>query len=124
MAVDDGGVLRAGKPGNPVSEAGMEAGRAAKRRDLDALPAQLGAPRPFNIQAADGHRELWLQASDDLDDQALGSTGMKAEDDLKDARLVDHALTVMLPPSRDRVFSRSDGRLAAGLRSSSAVTRL
>src|SRR5438477_4251710 len=86
MAVQHVDALLLRKPRDRAAEARPESRLALERRHLDVRSPQIGGPRAFIVEAADGDVEFRPQPPADLDDDALGAAGREAQHDLHHLR--------------------------------------
>ena len=75
----------AGRRGNAPAERWAKAWGPTQSRDGDSLALEFGAPGAALVEAADGHGDLSVQPSDELENQPLGSTWLEAQHHLQDA---------------------------------------
>lgn len=64
---------------------GVKTRLPAQAVDRDSLFAQTVGPRPGFIQAADSHRNLTAQATDEVNDEPFRASGIEADDDLQNS---------------------------------------
>ena len=93
MTMDHACTVLRGCARDCASKLRPEAFPAPKRDDGDVVVPKPFAPCAFLVETAHGHRELWPQALDELDDEPLGAARVQAQDDLQDVgAIVIHLL--------------------------------